>query len=500
MLYKPLLGKFKDNYLIHYDGRFYMFSMYMKDGGEYRNVWLAESNDGVHWDDVGLVIEDAKFLVWAMGIHQVDDRFIMNHGSFDSNGAQGVLKFWQSYNLRDWEYMGEDFDVSTTGLGLPAEARLDAMNVVRTENGYYGYATGPAGFLYSSDGIRWEFCDTKIDFREIPPPPTPFNEGIFEVGGCSELNGNFYYLGGWFNYMGRTGYGVYTLKSDNPCGPFVPDAQAYRLCGNSSRWVSLWARFCTMENEQLVTSYMQQGYSYENGDTWMPPLKKAVVDKDGHLRLVYWPGNDLLMGQVVDLSANTWHVLLATQTETRVNSDVASIQDNWNIDLQAREYPVFAYCPEEVSIALLSGILDADTGFIVSGTIEVHSRDTRLVSPSAGIVMEEGDGFGTAIWMHGCGITRIGRISWHNGYIFDCEDTISTGCAAPAGISVNVLHHFRLLIRKCMFEFYLDDMLVQTLNTTHFPDKDGLAPRSIGFTVMNGICFIREMQINSMNL
>ena len=44
--------------------------------------------------------------------------------------------------------------------------------------------------------------------------------------------------------MGFTGYGVYTLIGDTPVGPFRAAAAAYRLCGNSTRWVALWARFC----------------------------------------------------------------------------------------------------------------------------------------------------------------------------------------------------------------------------------------------------------------
>jgi hypothetical protein len=500
MIYKPSYGKFKDNCVFWHEGRFFLFSMFMKDGGEYRNVWLAESTDGVHWTDVGAVIEDSKFLIWAMGIHQAEGRFILNHGSFGENGAQNVLKFWQSSNLYDWEYMGESSDVSLRGLGLPDDARLDAMNVIKTSTGYYGYATGPSGFLASADGLQWRFCDTKIEFGDTSPPPTPYNEGVFEVGGCGEIDGSFFYLGGWFNYMGRKGYGVYSLRSDSPCGPFKPDSVVYRLSGNSERWVSLWARFCATDTEMLVNGYMQQGYSYENGDTWMPPLKKAVVNRNGHLRLGYWPGNDALIGQELYIDDAKWLPYDITESETATTSNQHTTQDARSIKLRAREYPSFAHCPVEASMALLSETLDAEVGFIVSGTINAQSVDTRLVSPSVGIVMEESEGDGTVIWLHGYGLTEIGKITWKKGYHFDCEDTISSGCAAPAGIVPNQPHRFILLVRKCMYEFYLDDWLVQTLNTTHSPNFDGIPPQRIGFIARNGACEIQEFKINRMSL
>ena len=90
---------------------------------------------------------------------------------------------------------------------------------------------------------------------------------------------------------------VSTRSSETrPVGPFRADAAAYRLCGNSTRWVALWARFCRTDTDLLVNGYMYSGYTYETGETWLPPLKRAVVDAGGHLRLGYWKGNDALQG------------------------------------------------------------------------------------------------------------------------------------------------------------------------------------------------------------
>lgn len=106
MIYKPSTGRFKDTSVFWHQGKYHLFSMYSPSAEEdFRNVWMAVSTDGVHWEHLGPVIKDAPFYIWAMAVHRV---------------------------------------------------------------------------------------------------------------------------GGWFNYMGGTGYGVYTLIGDTPVGPFRADAAAYR--------------------------------------------------------------------------------------------------------------------------------------------------------------------------------------------------------------------------------------------------------------------------------
>lgn len=85
MIYRPSVGRFKDGFVLWHEGQFYLYSIYMPAAGDdshFRNVWLATSRDGVHWKDVGAVVNYAPFNIWAMSVHQVGDRFIMNHGSF----------------------------------------------------------------------------------------------------------------------------------------------------------------------------------------------------------------------------------------------------------------------------------------------------------------------------------------------------------------------------------------------------------------------------------
>ena len=504
MIYRPSVGRFKDGFVLWHNDQFHLFSMY-KTGGDdnnFRNVWMATSTDGVHWKDVGPVIENAPFNIWAMAVHRIGDRFIMNHGSFGPSNAQNVIRFWESTDLVHWKYMGPDTDLFPDKRWYDPNSRLDCMDVVPVvEDGqtkYYGHATGPGGFLESNDGIHWTGVPKPpIDWGVVPPPPTLPDEGPFEIGGCHEINGKYYLAGGWFNYMGSTGYGVYTLTADSPLGPFRADDAAYRLCGNSTRWVALWARFCPTNDDLLINGYMYSGYSYKNGETWLPPLKRAVVDSAGHLRLGYWKGNEALKGAPLKVELSSCQKVYPAETSPECSCDSA---DN-RLTLQAQpEQGSMVRTNIPTTVALLDNTFDCSKGVVIEGTIQATCRDRRLVASSAGFYLEEKPGEGTAILLHSYGRTEIGRMTLKDRLEFSEEDTIGPGCAAPNGILPHTNHTFRLLIRKNMFELYLDDMLVQTFNTTHEPGPVGLAPQRIGFIAQNGCALLENLKAWSMTL
>jgi hypothetical protein len=88
LLYRAPEGSLKENCVVWNDGTFYLFTMYRREQqiadvrDQWRNVWLATSTDGVHWKDVGPVIKDAPFVIYAMRVWKVGDRYLMNHGSY----------------------------------------------------------------------------------------------------------------------------------------------------------------------------------------------------------------------------------------------------------------------------------------------------------------------------------------------------------------------------------------------------------------------------------
>ena len=241
MLYKPSQGIFKDNCVFFHEGRYYLFSMYSAldgnhdDRNGYNHVWQAVSDDGVHWRDAGPVIS-APFLVWAMGVWQAGNRFYLNHGSFSGAGTQNVLRFWESPDLRNWTYMGEDADLSPDPRWYDPESRFDCMDVISTEeNGrtcYHGIASGPGGWLRSDDGVRWEGRPpSRFEFGSLQPA----GDYPFEIAGWLPIDGKIYVLGSRPVYAGNRGYCVYTLTGASVNGPFRPDAGAYRLSGHTGQ-------------------------------------------------------------------------------------------------------------------------------------------------------------------------------------------------------------------------------------------------------------------------
>ena len=196
MLYRPSKGKMKDDFIVYYEGRYYMFCMYGPDIDHYNSVWLATSEDGVHWKDYGVVIQ-APFIVWAMAILRVGDRFIMNHGSFTPKGVQGVLKQWESHDLLHWRYLGEEYDV------LPPpdieDARIDHMAAIpeeeRGETVYYGYPASPYMVLRSKDGLKWDFIGTAdqcIDWGDVPPTLVEAKDAPLETGAAMRIGETYY--------------------------------------------------------------------------------------------------------------------------------------------------------------------------------------------------------------------------------------------------------------------------------------------------------------------
>lgn len=70
-IYQPAAGGFWDPTVIYSAGKYYLYAMY---GGN--SIWLATSEDGVHWKDYGVVLKSEGFKnnrVWKPYIAKVGD-------------------------------------------------------------------------------------------------------------------------------------------------------------------------------------------------------------------------------------------------------------------------------------------------------------------------------------------------------------------------------------------------------------------------------------------
>lgn len=490
-IYKTPSGTLKDNMVIWYNGTFYLFTMYGKEDQKgndslFNSVWLATSVDGVHWKDVGTVIKNQPFAVWSLSVWKVGDNFIMNHGS---NTPGDILRFWRSKDLINWEFLGEDYTVHK-----PGGQRLDCMNVLAVEKEgkteWYGYATG--GLLRSEDGVKWEW---KEEFKLSDP-----KWSIIEAGGGALIGGKYYVTSGWVQALpGDFNYSTLTFVSDKPDGPFQPDFEALRLNGHSGYiTVALWARFCPTPDELLITNYIVDIHSTVQ-TWWHAPMKKAVVDKDGHLRMGYWKGNEAIKGAPVPLQLSNCTQLFPLP-ENQVDKKEAAFSADGDLVRMKRQpgaNPSYiGYADPLTTVVLLNEQFDSIKGFVLEGRMKIDPLNPGILSkgiPGIGLFLEEKPLKGTAILFNTCHLTEIGIMRLSGEAHFDCKDRIGFGCAAVAGITEGAISSFRLLFRQETFELYLNDLLVQTYFT------NGATGR-VGFIVRDGEAKFDNLRAWEINL
>jgi len=463
MLYTPAkVAAMGDQWLYHRQGVHYLYHLYEKPPGKLHGVYLATSKDGVHFEEVGPIIEkraDADWLgsglVWRAG-----NKYIMN---FSESRAHQSISFAQSDDLVRWTRLGDEYRIDPDPRWYEV-GRWDCIWALPREGGgFWGYLSAnpwrrspahPAGLTYrstgmlqSSDGVRW---------NAVAPPlfewgRTPEMVNV-EVAAVAELNHKYYMLvQTWGEYLGNTASGVYTFIGDTPRGPFRPDTQAFRLLGNTRHRSTHFARFYPLPNELLVNHF-----AFTRGlKAWMAPLKTAQVDPQGHLRLGYWRGNDALKGKPLSLD------LPASSPSDDSAAKRARASCRLTVDGQA-----------EIRLALLGNTFDLVNGIVLEGTVEIRPAEKKPAR--CGIYLQENAEQGTAVLLGTDAQTQLGTLKPGGQAAFKREDDVQ------AGIVASRRHTFRLLTRRYMLEFYLDDRLIQCYS---LPER---ATGRIGFAVQGG--------------
>jgi len=455
MIYRPKSGSMWDPSVLWHDGAYYAFMMYNRDGlnglADAQHCFLAMSDDGVHWRDECIVLEererDKGCRFYKCFVGRCGDRFIMDHG-VGRPDAQDTLRFYESTDLKNWSYL---FSNNPDPRWHVTTGRWDHMYMLpkdaeAPEAGYRGYPVATpkeglprgCGMMQSADGGEWEILPPpEFDWGETPPRD-------LEIGGCERVGGRYYLIGGTGGYVSR-GYSMYTLVAESPTGPFRPDVEAYRLCGTSDKtvtWLATWARG---SGELLICNYASM--QPDDRAPWMLPLRKPVLD-DGHLRLGWWPANEALKGAPVDIGQD--RVTLASG-------------------------PAADAC----ALAWLDPSFDLEKGVVIEGTIRAAAAGE---APAAGFVFAEAPRRAMAVLL-GIGEppqrqTHVGPlVGPDGGRTFTGEDVTGAGCATLTGIADGREHGFRLLARLEMFELYVDDMLVQTYSYKPSSGRIGFVAR-----------------------
>ena len=445
-----------DPSILWHNGRYHAFMMYNRDGVnglEARHCLLAVSEDGVHWRDEAVVLEererarDCKF--FKCMVARCGERFIMNHGVARPEG-QDMLRFYESPDLRTWTYLYSSRP-DPRWYGLPPDPhRWDHMYMLpKVEGnpaaGYWGYPVAIAkpgdprgvGLMQSADGRQWEpLPPAKVDWGDTPPVE-------LEWGGCERIGGRYYLIGGGL-YLGFGGYGMFTFVADHPRGPFRPVTGPMRLCGHSHTNISWLAVWCRGHGERLISNYASLAPG--NMAPWLLPLRKPGIDPDGSLHLTWWPGNEALKGRPLALSLG----------------EPAAVLDGAN----------------GYALTYLDERFSPDRGLLLEGSLQIRAAGHWETTPAAGFALDEGAGTAMVALM-GIGSaenrqTRIGRLQ---ADAFTPMDTSGPHCATLTGLDAGRKHTFRLLSRSGLFEFYIDDRLAQTFFYTPGLGRVGFAVR-----------------------
>jgi len=397
-------GRMWDTWLYLHQGAYYLYYL-AKAGGQWDNVSMATSPDGVHWKEVGRILRKGRGVTW-MGTGSTwrsprfdeDGKFLLNFSEW--KGPRQTIFFAESKDLLHWTRLGNECEFVQDERWYQRNGRWDCIWTLPKPDGsgLYGYWTatpkpetgGRFGFGESRDGVTWAAL----------PPPKVHGVGGGEVGAIEKIGGRYYMMFGHFPTMR-------TLVADKPEGPFHAAPRNPVLLHQHT----YFSRFLPTPDGVLVNHHSIA----RNGEVYLAPLKAAHVDRDGTLRLAWWRGNDRLKREAVAV---------------RVPAGAPR---------------------DEKTPAMLDGTLDAERGVILEGDLALPDSDA---SPRRGLYVECRNQVGGAILFDSKGRAALGTTK-ADAVEFKAEKTVDREIAfgKPARV--------RLLLKHSLLECYLDDFLIE---------------------------------------
>jgi len=212
------------------------------------------------------------------------------------------------------------------------------------------------------------------------------------------MAGRYYMM---FGHHGR----MVTLTAETPEGPFHKAKKNFRLLAGHT----YFSRFFPLPGGVLVNHHSIA----RDRQVYFAPLKSAVIDAEGTLRLGWWKGNEKMK-----------HKAIAVKPPAA-----------------AADGP----------IGMLGNTFDVERGTIIEGTLALPA------APGArrrGLYIECSKGAGSAVLVNAAGAAELGPMKG-DGSGFRPEKKVDRQMkfASPA--------RFRLLLRHSLIELYLDDILIE---------------------------------------
>lgn len=515
MFYKPEKGGIWDPSVLYFKGKYYALCMYLRpESGKWDGMWAAESEDGVHWKDVGCVLT-AEHDVYKMFPYICGDKCLINYGSSRTVPGKDndTLYFCESTDMKNWS---EFLENHPDDRWYKSSGRWDHMYVQPKEEGegYWGYVVATPhpelhsawGLMESPDGYQWEI---------LPPPVIEWGDlpeiGMLEGGGCEKIGDRYYYIGGVGGYSRNGGYGLYTFCSDSPTGPFRPDEKAFRLCGFDRLpgrvFTQNLAAFCRGENgELLVSNAFDAGGT---GNVWILPMRSVVIDQEGHLHLGYWEKNELAKGKKLPMTH--YDVTLTERSGRREEDPKGTVVEKSETELVMTSdlgHPGFVLS-DAYAVAVQQEQYDMCQGVIAEGRFSAkicpggmgeNAWPDCWRNASVGIYIEyEGQDSGMAFMLEiGHPYHRVSTVETLKKEELEITseivDVTGEGCATLQGVDADTWHDFKLFVKGVMAELYVDHLLVQS-----FPLLQNASGR-IGFVARNAECDWKDLSVYQMNV
>lgn len=390
-----------DTWLYWHEETYYLFLL-AGPGGKWHGIGMATSPDGVHWSETGMVLSKADGVTWLgtgatwrSPLHADDGKYFLNFSEW--RGPRQTIFFAESTDLLHWQRLGGDYEFVQDERWYQPQGRWDCIYpIARPGGGLYGYWTatpkpetgGQFGFGQTLDGAKWEAL----------PPPQVVGVGEGEVGAVEPIGGKYYMMFG-------TGGKMVTLLAEQPSGPFrIATKNQVLLSGHT-----YFSRFFPTPGGLLVNHHAMAA----DGRVFFAPLKRAVVDDEGTLRLKWWAGNERLKHRAV-----------------------------------AVQMPGATTGP---SVVMLANRFDVADGLVLEGRM---SLPVAPDAPRPGLFLDCGRDAGVGIIVGPAGVTELGPLK-PDGTGFKPETKIDRQASFGPTVA------WRLLLKGPLFELYLDDHLIQ---------------------------------------
>ncbi len=396
-------GQTWDNWLYCHEGKYYMYYLAgpvsQWDGHE-----LATSEDGVHWQEYGVVVKPRAGVTW-MGTGHIwkspefdkTHQWVMNYSEWF--GDKQDIMFVTSTNLLNWTKVDEKHRFVQDPRWYKEKGRWDCIDAIpRADGSLYGYFTAdPAdgkvgyracgfGFAESRDGVTW---------TALPPIAGDMSG---EFGGIQRIGEKYYIL----ISEGRVAVG------DKPEGPFLAQKKNPNAFGQGCD-IYFPRFFHTAPGGPMVNHF------YTGGTVYAAPLKAVEVDSEGILRLKWWKNNDKLKAKSVEIK------LVAAGKE---------------------------YAP---SLRMLDVKLDLSRTHVIEGTVG-NVTPPAVAGSKCGIFLDLGNGQGRCLLLRRDAV-QFGEIKG-DGSDFKILQT------SARDLDLGPIQHFRLIIHGDMMELYINDYLM----------------------------------------